>query len=323
MTTKSAKKSHDDSYISASGWVVLHAILFSFTGVLIKKISTDITLFEEIFYRALFSMLSLIIITKPKLSDLFPKDAIGILFIRGFFGFLGVAGMFYAMQKLPLAIAMTLTLTTPLFVMIFGRIFMDEIIKFKAILSSGFALAGIYLVLNINYNLYNINTSYILHIGFGLMGSMCTAIAFLSMRAALQKTTTSIVVFWFAFGNLVGGGLFSIGSFSTPNTTDLTFILGICIVGLLSDLTKTTSYKYAATWFVSLLSLLSVIFSAIWGRLIFNDIITFTQKGGIILFIIGVGLTIYINSNQPPAEREALGSPPELAKILEGPDGTT
>lgn len=185
--------------------------------------------------------------------------------------FLGVSGMFFAVTELPLAIAMTLTLTTPVFVMILGHFSINEKIQLRQLGPAILTLIGIALILDLRIE-ETIDTSVpLIPAVVGLMGSVLTALAFLSMRSALQLVSANVVVFWFSLANLIGAGIISFRSLSLPNENNIYFLIAICILGLMSDISKTTAYKYAVAWFVSLVSLTSVAFSIFWGWSVFGE----------------------------------------------------
>ncbi|MEH6402940.1 MAG: EamA family transporter [Sneathiella sp.] len=110
---------------------MVHGLLFSVSGIFIKTLVQDIDIFKQIFYRTAFSVIAITTIYKPKFSECFNVKALPSSGSRGIFGFLGVSSMFYAITELPLTIAMTLTLTTPAFVMILGHSSITEKIQLR------------------------------------------------------------------------------------------------------------------------------------------------------------------------------------------------
>jgi drug/metabolite transporter (DMT)-like permease len=289
-----------DNYYKATCWTLAHALMFSLSGIFIKILSPEIGVFEQVFYRAAFSLIVVILIYRPAFSECFKAEALPSLVSRGIFGFLGTSSIFYAMSELPLAIAMVLTLTTPVFVMILGHFSVNEKMKPSQLMPVFLTLVGISLIFDLNFS-DGIQTNIPLFpAAIGLLGSFLTAIAFLSMRSALKKVGASIVVFWFSLTNLIGASAIVITDLKMPTEDNVFFIIILCALGLLSDITKTMAYKHAVAWFVSLLSLISVAFSIFWGWLVFDEYIVVVQVIGIGIMLTGITMTI-LKSRAKPA----------------------
>jgi len=282
----------ENNNLKALSFTLSHALLFSLTGVFINLVSSEIGIFEQIFYRALFSLLFIFLVFKPKINDCLQKEALLILASRAIFGFLGMGAMFYAILNLQLSIAMVLTFTTPLFVMILGKFILKEKIKGNQIIPIITVFFGLFFVANISFADKVSFGVDLFPFSIGLLGSALTAIAFLSMRSALKMVSTQVVIIWFSLFNIIGASIVSYDSLSIPIGDDIYYVLAIAVFGLFSDITKTQAYKYAAAWFVSLLSLSSIVFSLFLGWLILDEYIEAKQVFGIILIACGIALLI-------------------------------
>ena len=288
---------YDKEYIEKNNLKALsltlsHALLFSLTGVFINLVSSEIGIFEQIFYRASFSLIFIFLVFKPRIKECVQKDALLILASRGIFGFLGMAAMFYAILNLHLSIAMVLTFTTPLFVIILGKFILKEKINGNQIIPIITVFIGLIFVANISFGDKVSFGVDLLPFSIGLLGSILTAIAFLSMRSALKIVSTQVVIVWFSVFNIMGAVIVSYDTLSIPVGDDIYYLIAIAVFGLLSDITKTQAYKYAAAWFVSLISLSSIVFSVFLGWLILDEYIQINQVFGIILIISGIALLL-------------------------------
>jgi drug/metabolite transporter (DMT)-like permease len=282
----------ENNNLKALSLTLSHALLFSLTGVFINLTSSEIGIFEQILYRAVFALAFIFLVFKPKIKDCFKKNAILILSSRGIFGFLGMGSMFYAILNLQLSIAMVLTFTTPIFVMIFGKYFLKEEIKGNQIIPILTVFIGLLFVANITFSDKITFGIELFPFSIGLIGSILTAIAFLSMRSALKIVSTQVVIIWFSLFNIIGSIIISYETLSIPRGNDLYYIIAIAVFGFLSDVTKTEAYKYSVAWFISLVSLSSIVFAVFLGWLILDEYIEVNQIFGIILIVIGITLLI-------------------------------
>jgi uncharacterized membrane protein len=101
-----------------SGWMVVAAILFALMGVLVKQASGDFSSAELVFYRSAFGLAAIWGVIAWRSGRLFSPLATShgaTHFWRGLSGFSALVLFFYAIGRLPLATAVTLNYTAPLF----------------------------------------------------------------------------------------------------------------------------------------------------------------------------------------------------------------
>ena len=97
-----------------SGWMIVAAIFFAIMGALVKLGADRFSSEEMVFYRTVFSVVvlaGLAISRGESLKTPHLKQHIS----RGIAGTLGILAFFYALTRLPLATAVTLNYTSPIF----------------------------------------------------------------------------------------------------------------------------------------------------------------------------------------------------------------
>lgn len=285
----------ENNYYRATVWTLAHALMFSSSGIFVKLLAPQISTIEQIFYRSAFVVMMVLIFYRPSFSECFKPAALPSLIARGLFGFCGICSMFYVITELPLAIAMVLTLTTPVFLMIFSRFSMNEKIRLSQIAPALLTLIGVAFLLDLNFSEGLETNLPLFPVLIGLLSSLLAALAFLSIRSALQMVGPSIVVFWFALISTIGAGAIAGKDLTMPTGDSLYFLMILCVLGLLSDVTKTTAYKYAVAWFVSLVTLATIAFSMILGWAIFDEYMRPIQLFGVAVVIAGITTTILIS----------------------------
>ena len=107
-------------------FMILSVLGFSLMSVVIKYIP-EIDIYEKIFFRNSVSFLiSVYLITNKKLSLAIGKKNFSLVFLRSFFGFIGIYLNFYAITYLTIADSNILNRLSPIFIAIFAYIILKE-----------------------------------------------------------------------------------------------------------------------------------------------------------------------------------------------------
>ncbi|WWC71703.1 uncharacterized protein I206_105661 [Kwoniella pini CBS 10737] len=112
--------------------------------------TTKITPFTLIFVRmsitAIFCTLSLIFIVKDKNPILGPEGVRGLLFLRGFIGFISLLGMYQALKGLTVSDSVTIQFLAPTVTALLGFFLLGEKLSKKEIFAGFCCLTGVILV---------------------------------------------------------------------------------------------------------------------------------------------------------------------------------
>jgi uncharacterized membrane protein len=101
-----------------SSWMLVAAALFALMSVLVKHASATFSPAELVFYRSAFGLLAIwgvIAVSQRRLLAPLATPHFRAHFWRGLSGFAALVLFFYALSRLPLATAVTLNYTAPLF----------------------------------------------------------------------------------------------------------------------------------------------------------------------------------------------------------------
>jgi drug/metabolite transporter (DMT)-like permease len=282
----------NDRNYDALLWALLHSLAFASATVAIKLLASSVPVLEQIFVRAMIGLLILVPSLRGEIGALTGRNW-PLLLLRGVAGFVGVYCMFYTVSRLPLLIAMILTLLTPVFVMVISAVLLHERMSFSKIGYALLTLASVFVVVypfdQAAPTVVDLPLSaYAVDLGIGMFGSIATAAAFVSMRAALRVSTVKIVVLWFMGCNAILSLLAGGADFIVPTPYGLAILVVLALLGLLSDMFKTRAYKHAMAGIVSVLSLMSIVFAAAFGWLFFAESISLTQVYGVVGLVLGI-----------------------------------
>jgi drug/metabolite transporter (DMT)-like permease len=274
----------------------LHALAFALVAVIVKLLSGSIPVLEQTFTRSMIGLgvLALGLRRVDWVQALGP--AWPLLVLRGVLGFIGVSCMFYTVGRLPLVVAMILTLITPVFVMGLAWLFLNETMSRSKIAASLLILFCV-MIVAIPADRWRsplqgqaLDWRYLIDLGIGLFGSIATAAAFVSMRAALKQVSVKTVVLYFMVANAGFSLLLGGANFVMPQAWEWLALLALGLFGTLSDVFKTRAYQKAVAGIVSVLSLLSIVFAAILGWTVFQEAISLLHCAALAGLVFGLGV---------------------------------
>lgn len=269
------------------------ALGFSTMAIFVKRLGAVVPEFELVFFRSILNLLfvlGLMWIRREKLD--FPKDRRLhlLLTFRGLVGFGGVSCLFYSIHHLPLPIAMMLGWCSPLFVILFSRIFLGERIAQTALISVGMALLGLFFLLD-PLGLAGGAGSVRVLLGpvlIGLFGAAMSGAAYVAVRAATARVGVNLIVVYFmAVSTLISAPL-AIPSFRAVPWSEVFAVLMVGMSAAVGQVAMTHGYRYAPASRVSTMSLLNAAFSAFFGWWLFNERLASLQWGGLLILAAGI-----------------------------------
>ncbi len=258
--------------------ITLSALAFTMMAVFIKE-AGDLPAYQKSLFRNIISVLfvgSLLIRRNLKVSSI---SHYKLLILRSTLGTVGIIANFYAVDHLVLADANIINRLSTFFVIVFSFIFLGERATYKQLLAVIVAFIGAGLVIRPQFNVEFI--PYLI----AVIGAICAGGAYTVLRSLGKKEHPLLVVFFFsAFSTIV---LLPIVILNYQPMTTYQF-MALMLAGIFATLGQfgiTFAYKFAPASEISIYNFTGVIFSAIFGLLIFGQIPeTLNFIGYIIIF---------------------------------------
>merc|ERR1711874_955178 len=125
---------------------VLSAGMFGLCNVIVKKVEA-VDPFTIAFYRFLGILLPSVSIVIYRQEDPFPKESRLLLIVRSVFGASNLLIIFYGLKHMPMADVNMISAGSPIWVVIFARIFLKEPLKVFDIINVFVTLLGILFII--------------------------------------------------------------------------------------------------------------------------------------------------------------------------------
>ncbi|MEM7400938.1 MAG: DMT family transporter, partial [Pseudomonadota bacterium] len=239
---------------------MLAELCFVGMGSLVKLLSENMPSQNVLFFRNLFGVLVLMpLIFKLGIKTLQTNEFKWHL-LRSLSGVSAMYCFFYALSELPLADAMLLKISAPLFIPIIALIWLSEHISLRAIMAIMIGFLGVVLVLKPT------GTIHIASIA-GLLGGALAALAKVTIRRMSPTEPTSRIVFYFGVISLLVSAMPMFWFWKNPDQSEWLLLVLLGAFGTVGQLFLTKAYALAPASKIAPFTYSSILFAAIIGWL--------------------------------------------------------
>lgn len=274
-------------------WMIAASFLFACMGVCVKLAAETHSAVEITFYRSFISlvmMYGLVRLRGVPLKTAHWRWQI----IRGIVGFSALFSYFYAITLLPLATAVTLNYTSAIFLAIYLALAGWQT-RHGMLGALGVGLVGVVLLLKPTFHADQLFGG-LVGLGSGVLAGM----AYFSVRElGARGEPETRTVFYFSLVSSVGAGMWL--AFSEIHAVDLhsgLILLGVASFATCAQLAMTRAYSRGKTMMSAALAYSTVIFSSLFGMLIWGEVIGASSWFAIGLIILsGIAATHFSRAN--------------------------
>jgi drug/metabolite transporter (DMT)-like permease len=282
--------------------MICASLLFAVMGVCVKFASVQYSAGEMVFYRSLVGALFIFGLTrfrKVSLATTVPS----MHFWRSASGVLSLMLWFYAIGGLPLATAMTLNYMSSVWMALFliggGVLVGAAKVDGRLVAAVLLGFAGVALVLR-----PSVDQQQLWHGLSGLLSGMGAALAYLQVTALGRAgEPEERIVFYFSIGGLAVGALWMLILGASAHTLHgLGLLLAIGLLATVAQMMMTRAYRIGRTLTNASLQYLGIVFSVVFGVVLFDDALAWSAVAGMVL-IVGAGLyaTLLRTHRQQPS----------------------
>ncbi|MFL9709949.1 DMT family transporter [Methylobacillus sp. Pita1] len=248
-------------------WMLVAAFFFAIMGVLVKLGAAKFSSAELVFYRSLFGLLFIIFVARYRRVSLKTR-LVNTHMKRAILGFASLICFFFAISELPLATAITLNYTSPLFLAMALPFMLHEKPRKILLLAVVLGFVGVALLLKPSLHMDELIAGAI-----GLLSGAMAGIVYVHVtqlgRAGEPDWRT---VFYFTLVCTIGGGLWMLFYRFTPlDWPDLPLLLGLGVSATIAQLALTRAYRTGSPLVVGSLAYTTVVLASLFGILIWNE----------------------------------------------------
>ena len=285
-------------------WMVAASLLFACMGVCVKLGSAQFSAAELVFYRGLVALLLLYAyVSVAGLSLATPHWRTHIA--RGLAGFVSIVLYFQAIGMIPLAMAVTLNYTSPLFLALLLVYWQRERISLRLLVALAAGFLGVILLLRPSWHSEQLAGGL-----FGLGSGIIASIAYLNVRKLGELGEPEWrTVFYFSLIAAVGGLPWILVDSWTDqplhaiDARGWLLLLGVGGCGALAQLCMTRAYKHGKTMVSASLTYSTVVFASLFGIWVWDERLPLVAQLGVGLILVS-GILATSFSRAAPAEQD-------------------
>ncbi len=287
--------------------MLVAAFCFAFMGLLVKLAGSTYSSTELVFYRSLVGLIGMLLVSAPRVREIAtPHWRLHLM--RSIFGVLSLWLYFMALTRLPLATAVTLNYTSPLFLAVIAIVVLGERARPLLLISLALGFCGVVLLLRPHLEHDQLGIGLI-----GLTSGLYAGLAYANVRAmgafrepewrielyftALSTVVSGIALLlplllpWLAALPMAGGARSALPAWLPPaphalHWRALPLLLGIGTSALAGQLCMTRAYKTGTLWLASNFAYSAIVFSSLFGVLFHGDWLSPMAWAGMLVIIL-------------------------------------
>jgi len=263
--------------------MLIAGFLFGCMGVFVKLGAAHFSHVELVFYRSFFGLVMVYLILRSQRVGIATQHWRSHLW-RGLSGSVALALFFYCITVLPLATAVTLNYTAPLFLTLLTMLVFKDKFHLPLTIAIALGFCGVVLLLH-----PTLQQDQLLPGLFGLISGFLAGVAYLNVKHLGQMGEPEArTVFYFSLTASVGSGVWIV--FDTVHAITLhgfAILLGLGLSATLAQLAMTRAYRVGKTLVVGSMAYSTIIFASLFGMLLWGETLPLAGWAGMALIIAG------------------------------------
>ena len=273
--------------------IIAAELMFASMGASIRHVSETLDNHTIVFARNLigFFLVLPLVLARPglKLATRVPQ----LHLLRGLAGLGAMYCFFYAIAKMPLADAMLLKLSAPLFIPFIALFWLGETFGRMLVLGILIGFLGVGLILTPDLDTLGPVAA------IALLGGALAALAKVTVRRLSRSEPADRIVFYFALiGTLVSVVPIGLAP-QLPNPEQVPWLLAVGGFATLGQMFLTRGFAASPAARMGPFAFFSVLFAGLFGWLFWDEVLTWTTVLGSILILIAGVLVSRPNAKMP------------------------
>ena len=273
---------------TGSLWMLVAGFLFGCMGVFVKLGAAHFSYIELVFYRSFFGLLLIYLIMRSQRIGISTQYARNHLW-RGISGSLALALFFYCITVLPLATAVTLNYTAPLFLTLLTMLVFKDKFHLPLTIAIALGFCGVVLLLH-----PTLQRDQLLPGLLGLISGFLAGIAYLNVKQlGIIGEPDTRTVFYFSLIATIGSAvwlMFDTMHAITPQ--GFAILLGLGGTATLAQIAMTRAYRTGNTLVVGSMAYSTIVFASLFGVLLWDEVLPLWSWLGMAFIIAGGVLSL-------------------------------
>ncbi len=280
-------------------WMVVASFLFACMGVCVKLAAETFSAPEIVFYRSAVSLLLMFSLMRLRGTG-FATPHLRYQMFRGASGFVSLLMYFYAIAMLPLATAVTLNYTSPIFLALYFATFAGMRLRAGMIAALAIGFVGVVVVLQPTLSSEQLAGG-LIALGSGIISGL----AYFNVRelGARGEPEARTVFYFSLFATLCSAVWMLLHEFHPVDLRGGLLLFGVGTFATLAQLCMTRAYKRGKPIVAASLAYTAIVFASLFGIVLWDEVLPAGAWTGIAL-IVASGIAASRFSRANPAEQD-------------------
>ncbi len=261
------------------------AIALTLMALLVKFLGKRLSPFEVQFFRSLVGLAILLPLFRHAPLEPFRTPKLRLHMLRGFLGAAANAFLFWSITHLLLADAMALQFSRPLWTIPLAMLLLGEAVGMRRAAIACVGFCGILIYARPFTSGFDINVL------IGATGALFGAAAIITVKKLTETESTKVIVFHFAFWNVLFVAIPAWFVWLTPTPWELFWLIVTGILGIVGQGWLTHGFKTGDASALIPLDYARIVYGALLGYLFFGELPGLWSYVGMALI---VGASIYL-----------------------------
>ncbi len=265
--------------------MLLAAFFFSLMAVFVKACGSRIPSQEIVLFRSIIVFVITAYWIHRKRLPFLGNNRV-YLFLRGFFGFVGLSAFYYTLTHIPIADSVMLQYTSPLFTALLARFMLREHPSPRLWAYFLIAFIGILFIIRPGFNLQFVPAS------VGLLGAMGAGMAYNLVRKLRETDHPLNIILYLPAVSILFSLPLVIPHFVMPRGWEWFMLLGVGLSTQAAQIFLTRGLHRETAARATNVTYINVVFSVLWGILLWGEVPdrrSIFGAGLIILAIVKIG----------------------------------
>ena len=300
MAATAASARAPDHPLAGIAFMCLAAVFYSGFDALTKWLVADFSPFQILCFRGLFAFLPWFfwVAREPAPRRVTATDRRGLQILRGILGFCAVSCFAMAFRVLPLALAVAIAYSAPLFTTALARPVLGESVGLGRWGLVLFGFAGVLLITHPSSGTVPTGAAW------ALAGALCYAATSLATRSVGGGDRPTTTMFYSMTVYAVLGAATLPVVWRTPEPAQWLGLLAIGLIGGVAQFVLFKAYRLAPASTVSPFEYTILAWSVVWGLLIWHEVPDAASAGGMAV-IAAAGLMLARSEHRAARRRRA------------------
>lgn len=260
-------------------FIVAGELMFASMGVGVRFVAEELSNEAVVFFRNVFSLLLFLPWILYRGRGELRTEVVHLHLLRGIAGVSAMYCFFYAIANIPLADAMLLKLSAPLFVPFVALLWLNEAVTPRVWLAVAVGFGGVFLILS--PGLSGVSQAALA----ALVGGLFAAVAKVTVRRLSHSEPSVRIVFYFALTATLVSSIPMLWAWQTPSLWALCWLFAIALLATLGQLCLTQGLSLAPASRMGTFGYFAVIFGAAYGWLLWGEALMWWTVAGTLLIV--------------------------------------